>query len=59
MTLAQRQKSRSMEQNRKPRNKPRLIWSINLTKDEKNIQWRKDSLLNKISGKTGQLHVKT
>ena len=59
MTLAQRQKSRSMEQNRKPRNKPRLIWSINLTKDEKNIQWRKDSLLNKFSGKTGQLHVKT
>ena len=30
MVLAQRQTYRSMEQNRKPRNKPTQLWSINL-----------------------------
>ena len=30
MVLAQKQKYRSMEQDRKPRNKPTHLWSINL-----------------------------
>ena len=30
MVLAQKQKYRSMEQDRKPRNKPMHLWSINL-----------------------------
>ena len=30
MTLSQKQKYRSMQQNRKPRNKPTDLWSINL-----------------------------
>ena len=36
-----------MEQNREPRNKPIHLWSINLNKGGKNIQWRKDSLFSK------------
>ena len=47
MVLAQRQTYRSMEQNRKPRDKPTHLWSINQCKGGKNIQWRKDSLFNK------------
>ena len=35
-----------MEQDRKPRNKPKNLWSNNL-KGGKNIQWRKDGLFNK------------
>ena len=41
MVLAQKQTHRSMEQNRKPRNKPTHLWSINLW------QRRQDSLFNK------------
>ena len=33
-----------MEQNRNIRNKPTPIWSINICKASKNIQWGKDSL---------------
>ena len=46
MVLAQKQTHRSMEQDRKPRNKPMYLRSIN-DKGGKNIQWRKDSLFNK------------
>ena len=30
MELAEKQRQRSMEQNREPRNEPTLIWAINL-----------------------------
>ena len=43
MVLVQEQKYRSMEQERKPRNKPTHLWSINL-------QWRQD-LSRLLSGK--------
>ena len=42
MVLAQKQKHRPMEQNKKPRDK-----SMHLDKGGKNIQWRKDNLFNK------------
>ena len=47
MVLAQKQKYRSMEQDAKPTNKPTHLWSINLKKRGKIIQWREDSLFNK------------
>ena len=43
MILAQQQKYRSMEQNRKPRDKSTHLW----TPRGKNIQWSKDNLFNK------------
>ena len=33
-----------MQQNTEPRNKLSYLWSLNLRKGRKNIQWRKDSL---------------
>ena len=39
-----------MEQNRKLRNKPAYIWSINLWR-VKIIQWGKDSLFDTVLGK--------
>ena len=58
MELAQKQKYRSMEQDRKPRDKPTHIWSTNLTKEAKIYNGEK--IVSSISGagKTGQLHVK-
>ena len=50
-------KYRSVEQNRKLRNRPTHLWSV-YNQGDKNIQWRKDSLFSKCSGKTGQPHVK-
>ena len=47
MVLAQRQKYRSMEQNRKPRDKPTHLWTPYLWQRRQNIQRRKDKLFNK------------
>ena len=47
MVLAQKQKYRSMQQDRKPKDKPMHLESTNLRQRTKDIQWRKDSLFNK------------
>ena len=47
MALAQKQKYRQIEQDRKPRNKPVHLWYLVFDKGCKNIQWGKDSLFNK------------
>ena len=58
MILAQKQTHRSIEHNRKPRNKPTFMWAISLIKGGKNIQWKKTvSSINGVE-KTGQLHAK-
>ena len=47
MVLAQKQKYRPMEQDRKPRNKSMHLWIPYFYKRGNNIQWGKDSLFNK------------
>ena len=47
MVLVQRQKYRSMEQNRKPRDKSTHLWTPYLWQGGKNIQWIKYNLFNK------------
>ena len=60
MVLAQEQKYRSMEQDRKPRYKPTHLWSPNLMTNiyDKNIQWKNTVSSISGAGKTGQLQVK-
>ena len=55
MVLAQKQKYRSMEQDRKPINKPMYLWSTNL---QEYTMEKRDSLLKNHAGKTILLHVK-
>ena len=47
MALAQRQTHRSLEQDRKPRNKPMHLWVPYFDQEGKNIQWCRDSHFNK------------
>ena len=47
MVLAQGQKYRLMEQNRKPRHKSTHLRTPYLDKEGKNMQWSKDNLFNK------------
>ena len=48
MVLTQRQKYRSMEQNRKPRDQSMHLWTnLIFVEGGNNIQWRKDNLFNK------------
>ena len=58
MVLEHTQKYGSVEQHRKPRDKPMHLGTLIYDKGVNNTQRRKDSLLDKQSGKTGQLHVK-
>ena len=58
MVLAQRQKYRSMEQNRKPRDNPCSYGHLIFDKGGKNIQWWKDNHFNKLWWETGQPLVK-
>ena len=57
MVLAQKQKWRAMEQDRKPRNKSKHLWSNIYDKGGKNIQSSKKQTQITGAGKTGQ-HIK-
>ena len=58
MVLAQKQKHRSMEQDRKTRDKLTYLWSTSLTKEAR--IYNGENTVSSISGagETGQLHVK-
>ena len=59
MVLAQKQKYRSTEQDRKPRDKPTHIWSpLFLIKEARIYNGEKTASSICGAGKTGQLHVK-
>ena len=59
MVLAQKQKHRSMEQDRKPRDKPTHLWSTNVRERRQGYAMEKRQALQiSGAGKTGQLHVK-
>ena len=51
MVLAQRQKYRSVEQNRKPRDESTNLWTPYLQQGGKNIQWKKTTSLASGAGK--------
>ena len=51
MVLAQKQTNRSMEQNRKPRNKLIIIWSINFQQSRKEYPRKRQSLQQMVLGK--------
>ena len=57
MVLAQRQKYRSMEQNRKPRDKSNNLWSPYLRQSRQGYTVETASLTSGV-GKTGQPLVK-
>ena len=58
MILAQKQKYRSMRQERKPRNKPTHIWSINdMTEEARIYNGVKTASSICGAGKTGQVPV--
>ena len=58
IVLAQKQKYRPTEQDRKPRNKPMPYGYLIFDKGGKNIQRGKTTSSVNGAGKTGQLHVK-
>ena len=59
MVLAQKQKYRPMEQDRKPRNKTHaLLGTLFLTKEARVYDGAKTASSINGAGKTGQLHVK-
>ena len=58
MVLAQKQKHRSMEQDRKPRDKPTLMVTLSLTNEARIYNGEKTAASVSGAGKTGQLHVK-
>ena len=60
MVLAQKQKYRSMEQNRKPRGKPTYIYMVTLFFIKEARMYNGEKIASSISGagKIGQLHGK-
>ena len=59
MILAQKQKYRPMEQDRKPRNKPTHLWvALFLTKEAWIFNGAKTASSINGAGKTEQIHVK-
>ena len=58
MVLAQRQKYRSVEQDRKPRIQPTHLQPTIYDKGGKNIQWSTGGYSINGAGKTGRPHVK-
>ena len=57
MVLAQKQKYRSMQQDRKPRDKPTYIWSP-LIKEARIYNGEKTASSINGAGKNGQIRVK-
>ena len=57
MVLVQKQNYRSMEQDRKPRDKPMYIW-LSLIKEARIYSGEKTASSISGAGKTGQLHEK-
>ena len=53
-----KQMYRSVQQNRKPRNKPTYLWSINIYQRRQKYAMEKTVSKFSSAGKTGQLHVK-
>ena len=58
MVLAQKQKYTSMEQDRKPRDKPTHMVTLSLIKEASIYSGEKTASSISGAGKTGQVHVK-